>query len=281
MRAKEFGSWESKDTSKGGFHSYGDGFNREMKGQPYQKYKEYAESGLEEYHKYSETKDLAAEEEEKKKNEDKSSKSKNDSKSKSSKVQNSTSKMVRNLVGRFVAITAGSVILVNTNPVLAERFPFLKVDLVSEEQQSGEHGSNTPGGSGGTTPGGSGENTPGEDEKPDSTTLSANWAWSENKETATLELLDGDGKVVAEIAAAVSVSEEAATCTAEGTKKYTATAEHDGETYSDEATETLPAIGHNWSLTETVELENGQKFTFECANCHEQYSVSTNVQEND
>ena len=268
MRAKEFGSWESKDTSKGGFHSYGDGFNREMKGQPYPKYKEYAESDLEEYHKYSETKDLAAEEEEKKKEEDKSSKK--DSKSKNSKVRNSTSKMVRNLVGRFVAITAGSVILVNTNPVLAERFPFLKVDLVSEEQQSGEHGQNPPGGD---TPGGSGDTEP--------VKLSENWMWSENKETATLELLDGDGKVVAEIAAAVSVSEEAATCTAEGTKKFTATADNDGKTYTDEATETLPAIGHSWRLTETVELENGQKFTFECANCHEQYSVSTNVQEND
>ena len=267
MRAKEFGSWASKDNSKGGFHSYGDGFNREMKGQPYQKYKEYAESGLEEYHKYSETKDLAAEEEEKKKNEDKSSRK--DSKSKNSKVQNSTSKMVRNLVGRFVAITAGSVILVNTNPVLAERFPFLKVDLVSEEQQSGEHGQNPPGG-----------DTPGGNETTDPEKLSANWKWSEDKETATLELLNGNGTVVKEVTAAVSVSEEAATCTAEGTKTYIAKAENDGEEFTDETTETLPAIGHDWSIVGTVVLENGTKVTFECANCHEQYSISTNVQEN-
>lgn len=248
MRAKEFGSWESKDTSKGGFHSYGDGFNRELKGQPYQKYKEYAESGLEEYHKYSETKDLAAEEEEKKKNEDKSSRK--DSKSKNSKVQNSTSKMVRNLAGRFAAITVGTVVLVNTNPVLAERFPFLKI--ASTEQT-----------------------------EPPAQTISENWKWSDDKETVTLEFVNEDGTVVKELAAVVSVFEEPATCNTEGTKVYTAKAEEDETTYTDSRSEALPPIGHNWSLTETVELENGQKFTFECANCHEQYSVSTNVQEND
>ena len=271
MRAKEFGSWESKDTSKGGFHSYGDGFNREMKGQPYQKYKEYAESGLEEYHKYPETKDLAAEEEEKKKNEDNSSNRKKDSKSRNSKVQNSTSKMVRNLVGRFVAITAGSVILVNTNPVLAERFPFLKVDLVSEEQQSGEHGQDTPGGD---TPGGSGDTEP--------VKFSENWTWSENKETATLELLDGDGKVVAEIAAAVSVSEEAATCTEDGVKKYTATAENDGETYVNEVSEVLQKTGHNFDIVvEIVYVDNVQYVTVECSNCHEQHVIPITIEEND
>lgn len=256
MRAKEFGSWESRDKSKGGFTSYGDGFNRELKGQLYPKYKEFAETGAEEYPKYPEYKDLVAEEENKKEkqSDDGSAKKKDDLKSKNSKIKN-VSKATRNLVGRFAAITVGTVVLANANPVLAERFPFVK--QVASVFHIGES----------------------EETVPASLVSSENWKWSEDKTSATLELLDKDGKVIAEIPATVKTETVDATCTAEGSVTYSASAEKDGKDYSDEKKETLDPLGHYWDEG-TATVEDGKiVFVSRCIRCNEEIKGSFNIEE--
>ena len=279
MRAKEFGSWDSRDNSKGGFPDFGNGFNSDLKGKPYQEYKEYADTGMAEYYKYREYSGLASEEEEKK-TEDNSDKSKNDIKSKSSKVRN-TSKTVRNLVGRFAAIAVGAVVLVNTNPVLAERFPSLQVSAIFNIDESGEH--NTPGGSGTTDPDDpGGQTTPGGEDQPGALdpVLTESWKWSEDKMSATLEFSDKDGKIVAQIPATVNTEKTDAACNAEGSITYSATAEYDGKTYSDEKQEVLEPQGHEFGEGTATVLEDGTVvFVFRCSRCGEEFTVSTSFEE--
>ena len=272
MKAKEFGSWASSKMSPGGLRKSGDEFNKSLKGQSYRRYKEYASSDMEEYHKYPQIKDLTTEEEEKKNSqEQKSSESKN---KQSDKVrQQSTSQIKKNLVSRFVAITAGTVVLVNTNPVLAERFPALQVSNIMEAV------------TGQTTSGEPVHNTPAEPDQPDEEpgALAANWTWSEDHESATLELVDGEGKVIASIPAAVDVNEEeAATCTVEGKKTYTASASSDGTSYSDSYEEIVEPLGHTLDEGHATVLDNGQNaILFECKTCHEQFIISTTIEEID
>ena len=135
MKPKEFGSWTARNASIGGLRSSGDEFNKSFKGEPYRRYKEYNSSDLEEYHHYPAMKDLTSEEE-KKKRQEQSSQSQSQGRSTSySKKQQMRSRVSRNLVTRFVAITAGAVVLVNTNPVLAERFPFLKLSIFDQAEE--------------------------------------------------------------------------------------------------------------------------------------------------
>ncbi len=255
MRVKEFGSWASRDNSKGGIHDYGDGFNRELKGQPYQRPKEYAESDLDEYHKYPAFEDLSFGARDQKKNGDQSEKSTSeksarDKKLKNSKAQNSTSGAIRNAVTRFVAVTAGSVVLVNTNPVLAERFPFLQVSSIFQTEEKSED-------------------------------LKEDWKWSEDLSRVTFGFFDQDGNSVKEIPATVAVSRIEPTCTKEGSVTYTAIAEdEDGNVYSDTKQETLAPTGHTFGEGKAVVLENGQSaIVFECTHCHEQQIISVSFAE--
>ena len=264
MKAKEFGSWASDKMSKGGFRAPNDEFNKSLKGQAYRRYKEYASSDLEEYHKYPGMKDLTVEEEEKKQNQEQSSQDQSSKSTKSSKGRQANSRLTRNLVSRVVAITAGTVVLVNTNPVLAERLPFLQISSIVEEQ-----GENNPSASDQTDPA--------------SADLTANWTWSEDHASATLELVDGEGRVIATIPAAVSVEEEAAEiCTVEGVRTYTASADEDGIAYSDTYSEPIPPAGHTFDAGKEVLLENGETaMVFECTHCHEQFTISASIEEND
>ena len=110
----------------------------------------------------------------------------------------------------------------------------------------------------------------------------ANWTWSDDNETVTVVLSDSQGNPVKEIAAVVDVSQEDATCNAEGTKTYTATAEENGTTYTDSRSETLPPLGHDFSEGQEVVLANGQTaMTFTCDRCHEEFTIVTSMTEND
>ena len=269
MKAKEFGSWASSKMSKGGFRAPSDEFNKSFKGQQYRRYKEYASSDLEEYHKYPGTKDLTAEEEEKKQNQEQQSeesKSKNQ-RTKNSSARQSSSRITRNLVSRVVAITAGSIVLVNTNPVLAERFPYLQMSEIFGDDLPGE-----------TTP-----YNPAENDPTPADALTPNWTWSEDHESASLELLNGEGALIATIPATVRVVEEKVeTCTEEGSKVYTASAEREGTDYSDSYSEVVPPIGHTFGNMKISTTEDGQTVvTFECENCHEQYSLTATVEDED
>ncbi len=113
-------------------------------------------------------------------------------------------------------------------------------------------------------------------------TYSPKWVWSSDKKTVTLELYNSDGKLVHEIPATVSVTTKDATCTKEGLTTYTATAQYDGKTYSDTATETLDALGHSFDDGKEVTQSDGKTaMIFECERCHEQFKIANNLSEND
>ena len=114
-----------------------------------------------------------------------------------------------------------------------------------------------------------------------STSLTANWKWSDDYETVTLELLDKNGNVIEEIPAKVSVLEEAATCNKEGTKTYTATAENKKKTYSDTKTEPIAPLGHDMEAGKLTVSEDGRSAEYECPRCHETFTLSSSATEND
>lgn len=255
MRAKEFGSWNKGDTN-GGFHDYGDGFNRALKGQPYTRPKEYASSDLDEYHDYPEFKDLEKEQEEKKKENSQNSDQPGKKDLKNSKIKN-TAKTTRNLVGRFVAIAAGTVVLANTNPVLAERFPFLQVSSIFQIEES----------------------TAQEEVVDPDAGITKTWTWSADLSSVTLEITDQNGNTK-ELPATVSTSTTDPTCTAEGRIIHTATAVDGEETYTETKEETTDPLGHEFGEAKTVVQEDGKtEVLFECTRCHEQFKISTSVDE--
>ena len=108
------------------------------------------------------------------------------------------------------------------------------------------------------------------------------WAWSDDNQTAALTITDSNGRVISEISAVVSVSSKDATCTKEGSKTYTATAEYDGDTYSDSKTETLKALGHSFDNGKEIILDDGRTaMEFECTRCHEHFTIVNSYTEVD
>ncbi|MDO4173542.1 MAG: S-layer homology domain-containing protein [Eubacteriales bacterium] len=87
--------------------------------------------------------------------------------------------------------------------------------------------------------------------------------------TASLGCSRCDGKQ-AGIAAAVTEQTTAATCTEAGATVYTASAEVEGETYTDIKTVAIPALGHKWDdgvvTKEPTTTESGIK-TYTCTVC--------------
>ena len=254
MRAKEFGLWKSRaKNANSGMSESGDPFNRALKGQPYQRPSEYNNTGFEEYHRYPEFRDLEYEEEEKKQqqsdqNKDQSKNSKN-SRSGSGRA---TSRVAQNIVGRVVALSVGAIMVANSYEAMGGELPFeLPFSFISSDSESGP---------------------------------STNWKWSDDHTSVVLELTDGSGAVIKEIAGTVDVAETEPTCTEEGTKTYTASAEdeEEGKNYSETYTETTEPLGHDFGDWEEVTSEDGKtSMVSECSRCSEKFVITTSVEEND
>ena len=252
MRAKEFGTWLS-GKMVGGRRKSGDEYNKSFKGEwPPKRYEEYASSSMEEYHSYPEIKDERTEQEQKQ-NDATQSNQKQESK-KTKKQQRSPGQLTRNLIGRVVAVSTGAIVVANSYVALGGELPFpvpfssLFSNIVSAED----------------------------------VVASETWEWSEDFQTVTVKLLDEKGELVKEILATVLVEQKDATCTANGSKTYTATAE-DGETvYSDTHTEVLTAIGHSFDAGKIVQQDDGTyAMVKECIHCHEKITTVISVEEND
>ena len=111
---------------------------------------------------------------------------------------------------------------------------------------------------------------------------STNWKWSEDHTEAILELSDGSGAVIKQITAVVDVEVIDETCTEDGSKTFTASAEDEGTSYTDTYTETLPPLGHDFGEWKETVLEDGETaMVSECSRCSEQFIISTSVEEND
>lgn len=111
---------------------------------------------------------------------------------------------------------------------------------------------------------------------------SVNWNWSNDMQTVTVELLKSDGNVIKELPAVVTVTQKDPVCNKTGLKTYTATAEYEDDVvYTDERVEEIPALGHEHHVIEE-KAENGQIIrVYECSRCHEQFTVTIDVSEED
>lgn len=109
--------------------------------------------------------------------------------------------------------------------------------------------------------------------------VSISWRWNDDG-TAVLVVTDSSGKVIGEVDATVTTTEEPAKCTSNGRLTYSASASWDGQTYTDTRIETLSALGHEFdSGIETI-LENGDTaMDFECTRCHEHFVVRNSITE--
>ena len=109
----------------------------------------------------------------------------------------------------------------------------------------------------------------------------AGWIWSEeDMMSATVRLLDGDGNLIEELPATVTSVTTDATCTAEGVTVYTATAtDEDGHEYTDSRSETIAPTGHSFGEGHLTESDGQLTIEYECAHCHEKFTVTTSVEE--
>lgn len=111
---------------------------------------------------------------------------------------------------------------------------------------------------------------------------SQNCIWSSDMTTATIELVNEDGSVLRELPATVNVTQEDPTCNQTGTKTYTATAEDEDEKiYTDVKQETISALGHETEIVSQTIKDGKLIIVYECSRCHEQYTVTIDINEND
>lgn len=109
----------------------------------------------------------------------------------------------------------------------------------------------------------------------------AEWSWSEDGQTATVALKDEGGNVIRELPATVEILTEDPTCTQDGHTTYTATVVDGQDTYSDVHSDLLPAIGHAFDKGKVINTENGPMIEYECTHCHEKFTVTATIDEND
>ena len=252
MNTNEFEAWLSrnvKNVGKGGKRPHIDPFNKALKGSERNtRAEEYPCKDVEEYHHYSERYSQKANDDDQ--NDLSQSQSEERSQRSDSKSGGSSKgRLTRNLISRVVAAAIGATIIVSGYQTM----------------QANEAKANQP-----------------------STIEEMAWDWSDNAgtgtepgtKTGTVKLLDPDGNVIKEIQATFSTVVTDATCTGEGRITHTATIEDQGKTYTDSKYETIAPLGHAFGEGKEMILENGDVIiVFECANCHEQFTISTSVEE--
>lgn len=250
MRVNGYGSRPGNNGYSGQQRS-GDEYNRSYKQVRYTRAEEYATRDVKEYHNYPDQKDLTKEDNEKKKDRSKRN-------NQSDKAKNTTKGSVQAIQQVAVALVGSAVIAVSYQTAVAKRAE-KQVDDTSTSVSSE------------TTQPDAGEEIP---------AYTATWEWSADNKEAVLILTDVSGKEVARVQATITTQEEEAGCKTAGKRTYTATAEAEGETYTDSREEELPALGHAFdSGTETV-LENGETAVdFGCTRCGEHFVIQNSLDE--
>ena len=226
MKNKEYGAWPPWNVGPGGKNKSHDEFNRAMKGGGFpRKYgEEYANSNIEEYHRYSERNDSFAEQQKKKRDDPKSEEAKKSKAQKKNRIRD-------NLIKQVAGLAVGSVIIVTSYQARVER-------LERERGQDTEPAVVTDDvGPDDTTPGGD------DTREPEVTIVSVEWVWDEETGEAKAVLLDSAGAET-EVPATVTVN-EVTYCAEPGVRTYLAVVtDGKGNEYTDEREEELPATGH-------------------------------------
>ena len=271
MRAREYNTRPTRNVQSGGQMPSYDEFNREYKKVRYTSAQEYACRNVKEYNRYPEYKDMTG---------DDDNRDQQISVTGAALQYGTAAKAVNSILKRrriaqqVVCIIAGSTIIVSAyqammNQPLPEPAPLPAI--VDTDDHSDDRDT---------------EDIIPEDETTTApvaaVTYTPKWIWSSDRKSVTLELYDSDGKLVHQLPATVSVTTKDATCTKEGLKTYTASAEYGGKTYSDTATETLSALGHSFDDGKEVTQDDGSTvMVFECERCHEQFKIANSMSEND
>ena len=307
MKSREYGTWPPRNGLNPERQKLYDPYNRALKGEPYLHVDEYAGMDVEEYYRVPAQKDVSGNPYEQNR----------ESMSGQSKKPDNAKQMRRmNMIRQVAFMVAGSVIITTSYTAAIQRQQEPKPDLppasvepaepdtstpdlpivsepVSDEPVSDEPVSDEPTESvASVEPAEPDTSTPDlpivsepvsdEPVSEEPTDVRQTWQWSDDHRSATLVITDAQGVVLAEIPAAVNVVSLPPTCNTDGTVTYTATAEQDGERYSDAYGETKPALGHAFDQGEEIVLENGHTaMHFECSRCHEEFIIENQMTEND
>ena len=266
MKSREYGTWPPRNGLNEERQKLYDPYNRALKGEPYLHVDEYAGMDVEEYYRVPETKDVSGNPYEQNR----------ESRPGQSKRSDNAKQMRRmNMIRQVACVVAGSVIITTSYTAAIQRQQEQPIEPVVSVEPA-EPGTSTP-----DLPIVS-EPVSDEPVSEEPTDVRQTWQWSSDHRSATLVITDAQGKVLAEIPAAVSVIQLPPTCNTDGTVTYTATAEQDGERYSDAYVETKPALGHAFDQGEEIVLENGHTaMHFECSRCHEEFTIENQMTEND
>lgn len=254
MKSREFGTWPPRNVLGADRQHLYDEYNRAFKRERPPQPKEYASSDVAEYYRVSEMKDVTG---------DPNQQSHEALSQISDRGNNAKASRRQLMLRQAICLLAGSVVIVTTYQAMAaQQSPSDSPAIVVPDKENTDR-------------------QPGQEDDAQSM-LSPSWKWSEDNQTAVLELYDSEGNLIDEIPVSVSVSEEPATCNREGLKTYTAAAERDGYSYTDTQSEPIPPLGHTFDSGTSTVLDNGQTaMVFTCTRCHEQFTVATSYTEND
>lgn len=302
MKVNGFGEYPVNNISSGGKKNSVDEYNKSFKGDAYKHYEEYLGRQVEEYHLYSEYNDFT----------DKQQDRENDSSQSDKKKQKNARAQRQRMLQQVVGLVAGSVVVVTSYQSVVKQQANAAAETVvqTQDQGTGEQNQYDPSDNTNQEETTSPEETTVPEETtaaqettaPGETTAAANqnktavngktntnpsgysssWNWSNGNKTATVTIKDKNGKIIKEVPAKVTVDQKAATCKTEGSIVYTATATDEGRSYSSSKSEKVEALGHSFGEGKEVVLDNGQTaMTFECARCHEKFTIQTSITEND
>ena len=259
MKSREyFGKWPPRNVFGPDRQELYDEHNRSFKKERPEQPNEYASFDVEEYYRVPETKDESGNPYERN----------DDAKSQQSKQRDSKSMKRMNMIRSVTMLAAGSVVVVTSYQAAIARqqqntpdepsVPVVQPDVSdSDTTDSGET-------------------------EPSPAVFAVKWVWSDDKQDAILEIYDINGILLKELPAVISIEETAPTCNTEGLRTFTAFAEYEDNEYSDSQTEPIPPTGHEFGEGTEVVLENGQTaLVFECAHCHEKFTVITSMTETD
>ena len=265
MNNNEFEAWLSqnvKNIGKGGSRPHIDPFNKAKKGSERNvRAEEYPMMDVDEFHHYPERYSQKKTDDDDNNDYDSSSQSRSNaqsqsqsqygrqtshSQSKASKASNSAGRVVqsvaKNVISKVALVVVGSVIVVTGY----------------NEIQAHEAAKAAP------------------------VVTTIEWVWSDDYTTASAGLMSDKGVLIKEVPATVTTTETTPTCTSAGTVTYTATyVDDDGKEHSDVRTETKEAFGHAFEKVGEVVDGNKVTTTFECTHCHEKFTITTTVEEDD
>ena len=237
MNVSEFKAWLLRNVGKGGSRPKTDPFNRQLKGSERNpSASEYASKDIPEYNHYAENQDLRKKDDDQ---QDESSQQQQQQQQQGS--QNAMSSQAGGQVAKSVARNLVSkVVLVGVGSVTV----VTSYNVIKEKEAVA------------------------------STVASVSWTWNEDHSDATLALLNKEGILIRHVASTITSADTPATCDKNGERIYTATATDQGQTYTDQQSVVLAALGHALNDGEETIIDGDPAMRYECTRCHKDFVVT-------